>query len=58
MKIDGWFGIIVVYFEYMLLFTTKYDEILKKVDSINPVKYSLTRNFKRWSNSFGSRTKC
>ena len=30
----------------MQLFTTKYDEILKKVDSINPVKYSVTRNFK------------
>ena len=30
----------------MELFTTKYNEILKKVDSINPVKYSVTRNFK------------
>ena len=30
----------------MQLFTTKYDEILKKVDSINPVKYAVTRNFK------------
>ena len=30
----------------MQLFTAKYDEILKKVDSINPVKYSVTRNFK------------
>ena len=30
----------------MQLFTTKYDEILKKVDSINPIKYAVTRNFK------------
>ena len=30
----------------MQLFTTKYDEILKKIDSINPVKYAVTRNFK------------
>ena len=30
----------------MQLFTTKYDEILKKLDSINPVKYAVTRNFK------------
>ena len=30
----------------MQLFSTKYDEILKKVDSINPVKYAVTRNFK------------
>ena len=44
--IEGWFGIIVVYFEFVQLFTTKYDEILKKVDSINPVKYAVTRNFK------------
>ena len=46
MMIEGWFGIIVVYSEFMQLFTTKYDEILKKVDSINPVKYAATRNFK------------
>ena len=42
----GWFGIIIVHAEFMQLFTTKYDQILKKVDSINPVKYAVTRNFK------------
>ena len=46
MIIEGWFGIILVYSEYMQLFTTKFEEILKKVDSINPIKYAVTRNFK------------
>ena len=43
--VEGWFGIIVVYSEFMQLFTTKYDEILKKVDSINPVKYAVLTLF-------------
>ena len=46
MMTKGWFGIIIVCVEFMQLFTTKYDEILKKVDSINPLKYAVTRNFK------------
>ena len=30
----------------MQLFPTKYDEILNKIDSIDPIKYTSTRNFK------------
>ena len=40
------YGIIIVMSINMQLFTTKFDQILNKIDLIDPYKYAVTRNFK------------
>ncbi len=40
------YGIIIVMSLNMQLFTTKFDQILNKIDLIDPYKYAVTRNFK------------
>ena len=40
------YGIIIVMSINMQLFTTKLDQILNKIDLIDPYKYAVTRNFK------------
>ena len=40
------YGIIIVKSINMQLFTTKFDQILNKIDLIDPYKYAVTRNFK------------